>query len=310
MEQLANLYSSTLASAYTASAGSIVVASAAGAPTDGTFSLTILDGTGKVLLIFRVTAVSGTTFTGASEGPDANAPAGATVVGTMLTVAAMAQIKQDAAALVPPPTVSNPFIQALTAPVAASFSQKNFNVGSNVVSTQSNLSSPVTAITLIQHDPSGTNNMMALVKAKLAATFTLTIGFTAAFPLGANGIGGLYLDDGGGGPTIIHWSPMQPGFGGRASVFSNFVTFVSDLFGPVHDPNTGGPLFWMRIKETASARIYSISSDGVNFAQVFTESNTAHFTTVNYGVGVANRTGGANAADAMVTIYSLTETTP
>ncbi len=96
MEQLANLYSTTLAAGYTAGAGSISVTSATGAPTAGPFCVLIRDATTKaVKLIFRVTSVSGTTFTGAAEGTDANAASGDLVDGTMVTVAALGQIIND-----------------------------------------------------------------------------------------------------------------------------------------------------------------------------------------------------------------------
>lgn len=94
-EQLANLYSTTLSAAYTAGDGVIHVTSAVGAPSSGTFSLVILNNAGAVLLIFRVTSVAGTAFSGAAEGPDANAANGSTVEGTMLTTAAMNQIETD-----------------------------------------------------------------------------------------------------------------------------------------------------------------------------------------------------------------------
>lgn len=95
-EQLANLYSSTLAGSYTSGSGSISVSSASGAPATGTFSLTILDQTtGAVKLIYRVASVSGTTFTGAAEGADANASSGDIVIGTMLTAASLQQLFLD-----------------------------------------------------------------------------------------------------------------------------------------------------------------------------------------------------------------------
>jgi len=305
-EQFANLFSTTLASGYTAGSGSISVVSASGAPSVGTFTLVIRDSSTKAIkLLFRVTSVSGTTFTGASEGTDASANAGDLVDGTMITVASLAQFKADILA-----SVANPFIQALTAPVAANFSQKNFNVGSGVVSTQQNLSSPVQAITLIQHDPNATNNAIALAKAKINALFTVTIAFTIRTPPGTNGCGGLWLSDGSGGPNIIWWTVSQGGFGERVSTYSSFTAFSADLIAPIHDPLTLGPLVWMRIQETASARIYSVSSDGVNWAQIRTESNVAQMTTAQYGWAIANRTASSSAPDAMMTVYHFTETTP
>jgi hypothetical protein len=119
MEQTANLFGRVtnsvpvasmaatvkLASAYTAGDGVIHLNTATGAPSSGTFSLTILNAeTGAVYLIFRVTSVAGTAFSGAAEGPDANAPTGAAVAGTMLTAAAIVQLQADSIA---PSTAAN-----------------------------------------------------------------------------------------------------------------------------------------------------------------------------------------------------------
>jgi hypothetical protein len=94
MEQFANIASTTLASNYTSGSGSISVSSATGFPTSGTFTVTLLNGS-TVVLIYRVTSVSGTTFSGAAESADTNVTAGATVVGTMLSAAALSQIELD-----------------------------------------------------------------------------------------------------------------------------------------------------------------------------------------------------------------------
>jgi hypothetical protein len=292
-EQLANLYSTTLASAYTSGSGSISVASATGAPTTGTFSLTILDAsTGAVILIFRVASVSGTTFTGAAEGTDANAASASVVVGTMLTVAAMAQIKADA------------FIQPLTPPVHSNFTQLNFNVGSGVVTTATNNTIPVTSVTIAQHDPSTTQEIAALSKTKLAATFTVTLGFSTINLGPTQGLAGLFLYDGSGNNIIFC---IQAGTGVRVPLFSNlagsFSSDVTSYFGIAF----AGPLMWFRVQETASARNYYISSDGINFTLLATESNTAHFTTAQYGFACENRN---SAGSMLITAYSFTETNP
>jgi hypothetical protein len=91
-----NVASLTLAAPYTAGSGSITLSSGAGLPASGTFSLTILNAkTGAVYLIFRVTSVAGAVCSGAAEGTDANAPTGAAVIGTVLSSAALQQIKED-----------------------------------------------------------------------------------------------------------------------------------------------------------------------------------------------------------------------
>ena len=303
-EQLANLYSTTLAASYVAGSGAITVASTTGAPISGTFSLTILDAsTGDVILIFRVTSVSGSVFTGASEGPDTNAASGSVVVGTILTAAAITQIKSDVGG-----GGGGGFIQPLTAPVESDFTPQNFNVGTGVTTTQINSTSPVTSITLIQSDPDATYNIAALDKAKINSLFTVTIAITlAGWP---NMIAGLWLSDGGSPPNSKIYG-IRTANGLMSAVFSAWVPgFVGFNFGQ-YDECSYGPLLWLRVQETSSNRIFSLSSDGVHFIQIFVESNTGNFTTSRYGIAL---TGWNNSAAAnqgpMMTLYSFEETTP
>lgn len=135
-EQTQNLYGSivstvpiptlipsvVLTSPYVPASGSIHV-SVAPTPITGTFSLTILNAqTGAVYLIFRVTSVTGggLILNGASEGLDNAAPLGAAVVGTMITVAAINQLKQD---IISPIEPANLFLAGPTggAPTNATF---------------------------------------------------------------------------------------------------------------------------------------------------------------------------------------------
>lgn len=96
MVQLANDYSTTLASGYTAGSGSISVTSATGAPSSGNFWLLIRDQTTKAFkLLVKVTAVSGTTFTVTAESTDVNANSGDLVDGTMFTVASVKDMLAD-----------------------------------------------------------------------------------------------------------------------------------------------------------------------------------------------------------------------
>ena len=303
MEQLANLYSTTLAAPYVAGSLAITVTSATGAPSIGTFSLTILDAsTGDVILIFRVTSVAGPVFTGAAEGPDSNAASASVVVGTILSAAAIAQIKTDAGG-------GGGFIQPLTAPVAANFTQQNYNVGTGVATTQVNNTSPVTSITLKQSDPSATYNIVALDKATINALFTVTIAVSVAGWV--NMLAGLWLSDGGSPPNNkIFGNRFNNGI--MSAVFANFLgsSFAGFNFGE-YTEMSHGPLLWLRIQETSSNRIFSLSTDGVTFVQIFSESNTSNFTTARYGIAA---TGWNNAAagnpDVAITLFSFTETTP
>jgi hypothetical protein len=209
---------------------------------------------------------------------------------------------------------SSSFIQPLTAPNASAFTQVNFNTGSGVVTTQVNNSSPVTSITLNQSDPNATLNIAALDKSPINSAFTITLGFTvspggsACAGLGAC-VAGLWLYDGSSNNLCfcfesVNWPSTV------IQVYSNLQgAFVTNVYAQ----NLGqvGPLIWERIQETASARNYSISSDGINFFQIATESNTAHFTTAKYGFMAEGRNTSSPAPQfSLMTVYSFTETTP
>lgn len=196
------------------------------------------------------------------------------------------------------------FIQTLTAPVAANFTQVNYNTGSGVVTTQTNLTSPVTAITILQHDPNGTANAAALLKNKLASTFTVT----EAFVYAGQGLVGLMLYDGSSENITVD---IRSSAGFEADLFNNLGgSFNTFIFSPIWPFGTYGSLVWVRVQETASARNYYVSSDGQNFAQFYTESNTTHFTTAQYGFVSYARGAGTTNPDIIGTLYSFTETNP
>jgi hypothetical protein len=197
------------------------------------------------------------------------------------------------------------FIQTLTAPVAANFTQVNFNVGSGVTTTQTNNTTPVTSITLKQSDPNVTENIVALAKNKLASTFTITEGWTMG-GISNDSFCGLWLSDGGSPPNNIIMG-YQTGNGQRTSLFSSFTGYVGDIIGPAIIPTF---IMWYRVQETASNRIYSTSSDGINYSVALSESNTAHFTTSQYGFACEVRGSTPGGTDIQMTLYSFTETNP
>jgi hypothetical protein len=204
------------------------------------------------------------------------------------------------------------FITPLTAPVAGNFTALNYNVGTGVTTTQTNNTSPVTSITIQQLDPNITQNIVGLVKNKLAATFTATVAYSlggGAIPgCASQSLAGIWITDGGNPPNNIIWSLQASQNGFRGPMFSDFTTFAGDIISQFYQsPWPVGGLLYMRIQETASARIYSFSSDGIVFNTVRTESNTANFTTAQYGWAIEDR---QCFAPISMTVYSFTETNP
>lgn len=197
------------------------------------------------------------------------------------------------------------FIQPLTAPNSASFSQVNFNTGSGVTTTQNNNSTPVTSITLTQNDPNGTFQIAGLTKAKINALFTVTVGCSTGTPI-PSFIAGLWLTDGS-AHNIIMGIDSGGSNGYNVAHYSDFTgTFGNSIFATNSWPY--GPLLWFRVQETVSARNFYVSSDGINFQQVASIGNTTYFTTTQYGFAADNRAGGNGYGS--LTCYSFTETTP
>lgn len=360
MEQKANLYgtvvssvpittlvpSITLMAPYVAGSGIITPTSQTGAPGSGTFSLTIFNAeTGAVYLIFRVTGISGPSFTGAAEGPDSNAPLGAAIAGTMITAAALTQIQADTqtaviaainaggvlvnaalpdTAVIPGSYTSTDltvnskgvitaaangsgggggFIQPLTPPIPGSFSPINFNTGGCTTTQVNNTNS----ISLAQSDPGASQEIAGLTKAPINVVFTLTIGFamSAGGSTGSQNFVGLWLTDGSAQNILFGYQSADGGW--SATLFGNFSgSFSLNIYGIV-TTQAGTPMNWVRVQETLTQRIYSVSADGINFIVLTTESNTAHFVTAQYGFASANRN---NAAQSQIVVYSLVETTP
>jgi len=302
---------STAVIAATTDTGGIVGITTSGAGTSGTATITTA---GKIPCAFdgATTAndyVQNSTMTG-GDCTDAGAtyPTSGQVLGRVLSTNGSAgsyQMDLFPSEIKGASGGGGGFIQTLTAPVAANFSQINFNTGSGVTTTQTNNSTPVTSISLIQSDPSTTTEIAGITKAKIAATFTVTIAWTMAPGTGGQGLAGLWLTDGSANNLFICYQAQSNGIL-RAPVFSSFAgAFVGDVVNAA--TNLVGPLAWARIQETASNRLYFISSDGNTWTQIASESNTAHFTTTQYGFAVENRGGGGSVAG---TLYSFTESTP
>jgi hypothetical protein len=200
------------------------------------------------------------------------------------------------------------FIQTLTAPVYSNFTPLNYNVGSGVVTSEVTNTSPVTSISLIQSDPNTTNNIAGFAKNIIASTFTVTEAFSAT-SYSAPSVAGMWVTDGNNPPNNVIFG-IQGSFGLAGAWFTNYTTFNNFVITEVGAQTIWGPLVWVRIQQTVSSDIYSISADGINFTPLRVETLNTPFTIAQYGFAVESRGTTFALGNTQGVLYSFTETTP
>lgn len=276
-EQFANLGRTTLSVLYTAGSGGINVVDGTPFPSAGTFSVTLVDSvTNTVLMIFRVTSVSGNAYVGAAEGPDVNCPAGTLVYGTMLTAAAMAQIKIDASV---PGGISPPPVATL--------------IQNNVDHTTASDNTPAgTGFTMVVAGLSNTTDIQVIgVGLGAFATYNFDVAMEFLVESGPGGFNGgcglVFAEDL--SVTTKRYSAMIFGASQAQNQGAGIWPFTNvNTFGV--QPKTGflstqSPVQWMRLRDDGVNRTYWLSIDGVNWQQYFTETrNTGGFVPAFVGV--------------------------
>lgn len=198
------------------------------------------------------------------------------------------------------------FIQTLTAPVGASFSQENFTAGVSQV----NNTTPVTSVTIFSTNNSNPVGYRYLAQAEIAATFTVTTAISfAGDPTSAPHVGGVILTDG----TKLIVFGLRGESGQMLLEVQEWNTFNSFSGAPYSNadqfPAGFGPLIWLRVTEDATNRTYFLSSDGITFAAVYQEAVGTFLTTADYGFGLSNDWATAYSS-YMMTCYSFTATNP
>lgn len=193
-----------------------------------------------------------------------------------------------------------PIFNLTTPPAVGSFTLQN-GASASTVSGQDYVGIKITG-------PSG--DLVGMSKAKLASTFTLTVGLMGATIGVTDDLFGIYLINNTGATTststAIAFFRQAPN-GLRISLFSGAsLTFVGDYINYTDYLSTCPTLF-LRIKEDASNRTYYVSPDLQNWLQVFQHAVNTGETTAAYGI--CGRTDNA-ASIILVDAIHWVETNP
>lgn len=299
-EKYANLAATTLASAYTAGAASISVASASGFPTAGIFSVR-LDNVDETLL--RVTAVSGTTFTVTAEENDGNADAGDAVVqiGTRATAERWLQSPESGEQRAPSGVSAADYYGPIHKLVALDQTSWSWvNQGAFVV-TQSD--------GIVQLDGAAVagTNLRCRVKTAPSVPYTITVGVmgwfaTATFITSVQFAGILFRESGTGEMSVIALSnftfatatsPPSIAMANYNSATSATATFAE------RNSQLAARLTWLRITDNNTNLIFEASIDKVHWYQINSIGRTSFMAGGPDQVGiVATNQGGSTHMSA------------
>lgn len=322
MEQFANNVSTTLNTTINSSATSVVVVSATGFPSTGTFRILIDDE------LMLVTARSGTTLTvtRAAEGTTAAGHTAGAVIDLVITKGAFDQLRADLSptfsyATIPttisktgrlaPSTdgyymfwesnslgwVKRGPLHKFTRPTDSGYSWTN--QGSATVTT--------TAGHLVFFCPAnGSDSVRLRGKSTPSTPYSLTMCATFTSSGSSVWFGGLYVSD---GTKLVTYGVGVGGSNfGSIAVYkwnstTSFNSFPVEL-NLVNYMHLTGRQVWLKFRDDGTNRIFSIGNDGQNWYPVFTETRTTFLTATSYGYCM-NRNNSTD--DAYMTIYSYEE---
>lgn len=187
-------------------------------------------------------------------------------------------------------------------PAAASFSTHiNWGGGTSLTDSEGTLF-------FTDQTSGGNENDHSAVLNTAGSTYTVIAGFKPLLTLAANSGAGIVLTDG--TKLIKFWvAYVQTSNGQPITIqivtLSNSTTFVANLV------TTGIPLgtnstIWFKIVNNATNRLYSYSTDGINWNQIFSHASGTFLTETQYGMVIAP----LNSGGCAMTLESWTTSSP
>ncbi len=317
-EAYSTLGASTLSGSYTSGGGSLSVASAASFPASGNFRVRVDNE------IFKVTAVAGTTFTvtGAQEGTSAANHSSGAVITEVVTALSVDAIRGDqcqtgavasavanksgnlyfpnncSALLRDTGAVMVPFgpLYPLADPTLQSYAWINQSTGSVTV----------VGNTIFLQGVATSSQSLTIRKFSAPGTpYTMTVGIIPAlFNVNFGQAGVLFRESSSGklSALALNYDNTRQGTVLAADKWTDPTTYSGASYTLTANILLPQSLVWLRIADDGSNRLYSFSTDGLNFRQVFSVGRT-DFLTANE-IGFFTNANQSNVVPAM-TVISL-----
>jgi hypothetical protein len=141
---------------------------------------------------------------------------------------------------------------------------------------------------ILQAPGSSGNQVRGYEESFGAGTYTVTMGFLPALIAGGQAPGaGLLLRDSVGGKFIFFFmmdNNTTPTI--RIDQWNSAGSFSAQAFAVSGQVATGPGLHWLRVQDNGTNRLYSVSADGVTWAQVYSEARTTWCTPDRRGPGI------------------------
>lgn len=308
-EQYVNYNASTTVgtAGYTAGSGTLVVTATTSFPTGPNFTVVIVDkNTLNPTVLFRVTGVSGLTYTGTAEGPDASANSGDFVY-TVLSSKAIDGIRSDiiqfgSYSAVPANTKLGDLYITQDGPymvydqgTASSYIYPGW--GSMVQLASANWTAVNTLNVTVTYNQGGVSfqttvadgDLHGLSSAAPATPYTITFPFTVFGSFGTANVGGIWLGfSNATAYRVIQYYPgnISPGATFRPSVESEtWTTTASTGAAAVTTLSACAPIDALQIADNGTNRSYAIIVNNGTYT-LSTETNNAGFATTNIAFGI------------------------